>query len=486
MTSFAFFTLTISYIVKIIPFDPNILRLFAVFVIGFLGLALVIPKLTQVLEGWVSRLSSRFAPNSLQQNSGFKSGFVTGFSLGLVWSPCAGPILATIATLAATRTVSFQLVAVTLAYVLGIGIPLFIFATVGRVLLTKTPLLSRYTGVIQRIFGVIMIATALAIFTNYDKVLQTKLLNFFPDYSQALFNLEGTPQVKKQLDSLKGVVPQENYGTAPDFAGVTKWLNTQNSLTLADLKGKVVLIDFWTYTCINCIRTLPHVTAWYEKYKDKGFMVVGVHTPEFEFEKKTDNVLAAIKQYGINYPVAQDNDYAIWRAYNNNYWPAEYLLDTKGNIRRTHFGEGEYDLTEKAIQDLLHEAGMDGNMDLVKLTDETPTGNLTQETYLGSDRSQNNGQTLNNNWIITPEYAESKKGASLDFKFNASKVYLVITPKTGSDLIKVSLDGKVTSQITASQSKLYTLVDLKESGTHLLHLDFLTEGTRIFAFTFGD
>lgn len=483
ITSFAIFTLTLSYIVKLIPFDPNILRLLSVLIIGFLGLSLVIPKLSAILEGFVSRLSSRFTPQN--QSNGFWSGLITGLSLGIVWSPCAGPILATIATLAATQSVDFKVILVTIVYVLGVGIPLFIFATLGRSILTKTPILSRYTGVVQRIFGVIMILTAIAIYTNYDKVLQVKLLDFFPAYTQYLTALESQPEVSKQLQNLKGS-PPPTLIMAPDFVGITKWLNTTKPLTMADLKGRVVLIDFWTYTCINCIRTLPHVTAWYEKYKDKGFMVIGVHTPEFEFEKNTENVLAAMKQYGINYPVAQDNDYLTWQAYNNHYWPAEYLLDTKGNVRRTHFGEGGYEETEKAIQDLLQEAGLNGNMDLVRLTDQTPKGNLTRETYLGSDRSQDNGQTLNINWDIAPEYAESKAGAALDFKFNAAKVYLVITPKTSGDLIKVSLDGKSIAQITAGKSKLYTLVDLKESGSHLLHLDFLTEGTKIYAFTFGD
>ncbi len=485
MGSFAVFTLTISYLVKIIPFDPNILRLFAVLVIGLLGLTLIIPKLSAILEGWVSSLSSRFTPATSQRSSGFASGLITGFSLGLVWSPCAGPILATIATLAATRAVNLQIILVTLVYVLGIGIPLFLFATAGRAMLTKTPLLSRYTGLIQQIFGVIMILTAIAIFTNYDKVLQAKLLNFFPAYSHYLTQLENQSDVKKELQALTAPASLPDSGLAPDFTGITKWLNTDKPLTMAELKGKVVLIDFWTYTCINCIRTLPFVTSWYEKYKDKGFIVIGVHTPEFEFEKKMDNVLAAIKQYSIHYPVALDNDYATWRAYSNNYWPAEYLIDHKGKIRHTHFGEGEYDQTESNIQTLLAEAGQNPNMPLTNLSDQTPKGNLTPETYLGLAKSQNNGQTLNSNWNLQPEFAEAGANASLDFKFRAAKVYLVMTPKTNSDLVKISLDGKTINQITISEYKLYTLVNLKEPGSHLLHLDFLTPGTKIYAFTFG-
>ena len=215
-------------------------------------------------------------------------------------------------------------------------------------------------------------------------------------------------------------------------------------------------------------------------------MVIGVHTPEFEFEKNTDNVLAAIKQYQIHYPVAQDNDYGTWRAYNNEYWPAEYLIDVKGVIRKTHFGEGEYDQSEKDIQGLLKEAGQTSDMPLSEMPDQTPKSQLTPETYLGSSRSQNNGQSLNANWDIQPEYAQAKLNASLDFKFNAAKVYLVITPVTSADSITISLDGQPTSIISASESKLYNLVDLKSSGNHLLHLDFHTPGTKIYAFTFGD
>lgn len=519
MTSFAFFTLTLSYIVKIIPFDPDILRLFAVIVIGLLGLSLIIPKLSAFLEAWVSGLSSKFtpsAPTSPTEQGGFFSGYITGFSLGLVWSPCAGPILATIATLAATQSINWQIILVTLVYVSGVGIPLFFFATIGSAIFTKSRLLSPYTGRIQQIFGVIMVLTALAIFTGYDRILQTKLLDVIPAYSNFLYNLEGQKGVKDELEKLKkGDMPKPspntvfsptepmgsdkkpqlpNYGPAPDFTGISKWLNLpagrqdSDPLTMTQLKGKVVLIDFWTYTCINCIRTLPYVTSWYEKYRDKGFVVVGVHTPEFEFEKKTENVQNAIKQYKITYPVAQDNNYTTWRAYNNHYWPAKYLIDVKGNVRYFHFGEGEYDKTEENIQKLLAEAGLSGEMPLLQLPDQTPKTKLTPETYLGLSRREGYGNiwSLSGDWVTQDEYITSKSNSTLDFKFNAAKVFLVITPATKSDVIKISVDGKLTQTLTASEAKLYTLVELPEVGTHLLHLDFQTPGTKIYAFTFGD
>lgn len=527
MTSFAVFTLTISYIVKIIPFDPNVLRLFAVLIIGFLGITLVVPKISRVVEGYVSRLSSRFGPTGKPNKSGFWGGYITGFSLGIVWSPCAGPILATIATLAATRAVSFELVLVTLAYVIGTGIPLLLFATFGSHVFSKTRFLSRYTGRIQQIFGVIMILTAIAIYTNFDKTLQVKLLDVVPAYSQFLYKLEGSKSVQQQLALLKNkkITPSQSdlpvMGTPGEFIGIYKWLNlpaNQQTLSLSQLKGKVVLVDFWTYTCINCIRTLPHVTEWYEKYKDKGFVVIGIHTPEFEFEKNTQNVQRAMKQYNINYPVAQDNDYATWNAYNNHYWPAHYLIDKNGVIRHAHFGEGEYDVMEKAIQSLLIEKGEAIDTVLSNPQDQAPQGKLTPETYVGSARMDRFASpesitgksqifttipnipedyfTLAGSWTVGQDQAITGKRAALDFNFSADKVFLVITPKNGGT-VHVFLDGKPVSEknkgmdvsssvVKLDTPRLYNLIDLHgQGGTHQLHLEFDTEGTGVYAFTFG-
>ncbi len=528
LVSFTLATLTLSYIVKIIPFDPNVLRLFAVVVIGFLGLTLLIPKLSQILEGYVSRLSSKFTPKT--KKDGFLGGFVTGFALGIVWSPCAGPILATIATLAATRSVNAQIILVTVVYVIGIGIPLFIFALLGSKFFNESKLLSKYTGRVQQVFGAVMVLMALAIFTNYDKVLQVKLLNMFPSYSSFLLKLEDNPTVKNQLDAIKGNNSQKvdmpfpqasllkDYGPAPDFTGISHWLNSE-PLTIQSLRGKVVLVDFWTYTCINCIRTLPYVTSWYEKYKDMGFVVVGVHTPEFEFEKNTANVANAIKQYKIHYPVAQDNDYGTWQAYDNHYWPAKYLIDAKGNLRYIHFGEGEYENTEKAIQDLIKEAGKSVN---TAVTDETQPqfrNNQTPETYVGAARMDrfasvegtHTGQFTYSlpdvvpqqyfgfagTWDVEQEFASPVANSVLEFNFIANKVFLVITPKSPTDKIKVSLDGQVISATQAGadvkdgyvildNARLYNLVNIgNDNKSHLLKLEFQTPGTKIFAFTFG-
>lgn len=532
VSSFAFFTLSISYLVKVFHFDPDTLRIVAIVIIGVLGLTMAIPLLSRMLEGLISRLSSLFGQRS-KQGSGFLAGFIIGISLGIVWSPCAGPILAAIATLAATGRVTFNVVLVTLAYVAGVGIPLFIFAYGGRQVITRTRFLSRYAGRIQQVFGVIMLLVAVAIYTNYDRLAETKLLNAFPQFSATLNGFESNKTVSTQLEILKGMKSAEvipvsqktsyfNANTpAPDFVGVTKWLNTNSPISIKDLRGKVVLVDFWTYTCINCLRSLPHVTSWYDKYKDKGFVVVGVHTPEFQFEHNTNNVLDAIKMYNINYPVAQDDNYKTWNNYNNEYWPAEYLIDGNGNIRRTHFGEGEYDEMEMAIRELLKETGQTLSGTIDNLPDQTPNGEQSPETYLGAERMEyyyDGGSTgtgdktftladnlhqdsfsFGGDWDIEKEYAVAGKDAAMNYKFYAGKVFLVLRPGSAGLMAKVRvfLDGKPVDgsnagadvdngEITVNADRLYDLIDLRgKAGHHVLLLQFETPGIEAFAFTFG-
>ena len=498
ITSFSIFTLSISYLVMLFHFDPNILRIVAAITIAFLGLTMIIPALLIRYELLITILSSLIAGRPIATHHGFFGGFITGLSLGLIWSPCAGPILATIATLGATQAVSFQVFLVTIAYAVGVGIPLFLFSFLGSWLFAKSRFISAYTGHLQKVFGVVMILTAVAIYTNYDKVIQAKLLDAFPSYTTFLTKLESNEAVKEQLDVLKGkksktptikeMMPKtalSNYGRAPEFVGITHWLNPDNPLTMQELRGKVVLIDFWTYTCINCIRTLPYVTSWYDKYKDKGFMVVGVHTPEFEFEKNTDNVTNAIKMYNIHYPVAQDNNYATWQAYNNQYWPAEYLVDASGNIRHTHFGEGEYDQTEMAIKKLLEEKGEKLDQSFIPLTDQTPKDQLTPETYLGKKRGDGS-VTFGGSWDIQDEFAKSTIGSSLVLHFFANKVFLVVTPASNNDHAKIYLDDKLVREMVFNTAKLYELIDLKgNKGDHILRIEFETSGTAVYAFTFG-
>lgn len=504
--SFSIVTLVLSYVVKIIPFDPDILRFGAAFVITILGFVLIIPRLAAQFEAavsrWVGRIGQRF---TRQTGQGWWSGFVTGLACGVIWAPCAGPILATIATLAATRAVSWEVTLLTLFYAAGVGVPLFVLTVAGQKLFQKSKFMNRYVGRIQQVFGVIMIVTAVMIVTNYDKTLQVKLLDAFPNYTTWLVDLESTPVVQDELDALRGVTEEAAVATtgyaAPDIVGITNWLNSE-PVTLAAVRGKVVLIDFWTYTCINCIRTLPHVQGWYEQYQDDGLVVIGVHSPEFEFEKDTANVQAAIEQYGLTYPVAQDNDFATWKNYNNRYWPAKYLIDAQGNIRYTHFGEGEYEKTETAIRQLLAEAGATVTADMVDLPDETPQYSTTPETYLGLGRIDRfaspepmqygvgeytfptslplHSVAFSGAWDVESQYSEANVGAQLHLHFNAADVFLVIKPAGASDTIIVN--GET---IVLDTERLYQVYGSDSVVDDELTITFNDPSTQVFAFTFG-
>lgn len=311
-------------------------------------------------------------------------------------------------------------------------------------------------------------------------------------------------------------------GPAPEFSGISYWFNTDGPLTLTDLRGKVVLVDFWTYSCINCIRTLPYVTGWHEKYENDGLVVVGVHTPEFAFEHKTENVADAIGRYGIRYPVAQDNDYGTWQAYRNRYWPAHYLIDTEGNVRYAHFGEGKYDETEQAIRDLLTEAGYSVPGPSASSTEgRTASYIQTPETYLGygrierfaspgevardQARSYTVPETLRADtfayggaWTIEKERAVAEEGAVLRLRFRGEKVFLVLAPPPGgTGRVVVSVDGTPITpdrsgmdvrdgMILVDSDRLYEIFDGHgDFAGHVLELRFETSKTTAYAFTFG-
>ena len=293
----------------------------------------------------------------------------------------------------------------------------------------------------------------------------------------------------------------KNYGPAPDFAGISKWLNSE-PLTMPGLRGKVVLVDFWTYSCINCIRTLPYVTHWYDRYKDQGLVVVGVHTPEFAFEKNTENVARAIKQFHIHYPVAQDNDYATWNNYGNRYWPAEYLIDKNGNVVYPHFGEGHYDQTENAIRALL-------GLDEKKMTGsgEDLSGVQSPEMYFGTARLQNlapeqrataaaknyvfpknldlNSFALEGTWQFTEQSARLTAGeGKMRLKFHAGKVHIVAaSPLEGK--LQIIVDGQSRADIVVKDSALYTLFDSEDYADHVIEIIINNPGFEAFTFTFG-
>ncbi|HLJ31669.1 MAG TPA: thioredoxin family protein, partial [Candidatus Babeliales bacterium] len=278
-----------------------------------------------------------------------------------------------------------------------------------------------------------------------------------------------------------------------ELVGITDWINSK-PLTLEQLRGKVVLIDFWTYTCINCVRTLPHVTQWYKDYKNNGLEIIGVHTPEFAFEKNKDHVKNAVKKFNITYPVALDNDYQTWQAYNNHYWPAHYLIDQRGVIVKTHFGEGDYEEMENAIRMLLnlHHLPLkkDGELVLEKL--------ITPETYLGSERGKGNDYiTLHGNWTVKNDCIQSEDNSSeIVLNFMGTHVYLVMKSDQPK-LITILLDGKPVPEkywtkdsnkegkIVVHEPRMYDVLDLKQDyGKHTLTLQCQT-GINAYVFTFG-
>lgn len=521
IVSFTFFTLFLSVIVRATGLSADVLRVTAVVVIALSGISLLVPSFQIAVEKLLSRLAA-FAPKQ-NTNDGFLSGVLVGMSLGLIWTPCVGPILASIITLAATSSVGVNAVIITLSYAIGTAVPLLAITMGGRSLLTSHPWLLANTPRIQKAFGVLMLITAVAIYNSWDRSFQTYILDKFPAYGTGLTKLEDNAIVRNQLNSLQKGGPmlsnllESNYGNAPEFIPGGEWINSP-PLTMKELRGKVVLIDFWTYTCINCIRTLPYLKAWHEKYNDKGLVIVGVHTPEFEFEKEINNVKKAVTDFGLTYPIMQDNDYKTWRAYANRYWPAKYMVDKNGKIRYTHFGEGDYDETETTIQKLLEEAGAEINDKVLNPTYQVES--RTPETYLGFERMAGlvspervspdnvvtftapvslpkNSFALSGAWTIGAERATPQTGATLTYHFDAKEVFLVMRPSPNAKGgLRVYLDGKVVTDenkgedvtegnVKITSDRLYKLIKLPKAGSHILKLEILDGDIELFAFTFG-
>lgn len=511
---------------RLLGISADVLRNVSVFIVLAFGISLLLPQVQGALERLFSKISS-FIPNQTQtsqnQNSGFLAGLLIGVSLGLVWTPCVGPILASVITLAAISSVNFSTALITLSYSAGTSIPLLAITYGGRNLLLKNKWLVENASKIQKAFGILMILTALAILFNIDRKFQAYILEKFPQYGVGLTQFEDNPTIQKELEKLK---PQDNpvqsllnvtRKDAPELIEGGQWFNSE-PLRISNLRGKVVLIDFWTYTCINCIRTLPYLRNWHEKYSDKGLVIIGVHTPEFEFEKNPDNVEKAILDFGLLYPIMQDNDYATWEAYNNRYWPAKYLINKDGKIVYTHFGEGAYDETEQKIQELLKETGAE-----VAIPIQNPSYGVytkTPELYLGYERieylaspegikdDQNATysvpSSLDKNrfaykgiWMVGEQYASPAKNSSLLLNFEAREVFLVMRPKNvrQNGTIKVYLDDKIVIQnagedvvngiVTVDSDRLYKVIKLQTPGNHILKLEFLDNDLELYAFTFG-
>ena len=511
VVSFGVFTLLGGALLSLLNLPQDLLRWLGIAILAIVGLGLLWPRVGHLLE-------APFVKTRMPTLNRDGNGFVLGLGLGLVFVPCAGPILASITVLAATAEIGWGLVLLTAAFCVGIAIPLLGFALAGNQILTRIKAVRERTQLMRGLAGGVMVVTALVIAFNLAEPLQRLTPAWLEGVSSRIQNDDA---VRAELDALGGrEVAQTrpgsftfdecaddssvvaDCGVAPELTGITSWFNSE-PLTLEALQGKVVLLDFWTYSCINCQRTLPYLTAWDEKYADDGLVVLGVHSPEFAFEKVESNVEDNAARLGVEYPIALDNDFATWRAYSQRFWPAHYLIDQTGTVRQVHYGEGAYDETETAIRTLL---GVDGAA--VAAPTETADGGLTShrspETYLGASRlgphtnerinRGASGYTLaaapprdtlsfGGRWAIESEYAEARKDAVLTYAFHAAQVHLVLA---GEGTVTVTLAGDPGARKVVEVSgtpSLYTLLD-GEATTDVLRLD-VSDGVQAYAFTFG-
>jgi cytochrome c biogenesis protein CcdA/thiol-disulfide isomerase/thioredoxin len=526
VASFTFFTLFLTTLVKLTGVSADVLRYSSITILFLFGLSLIVPQVQLLLEKAFTMVAGR-VPNTAS-STGLFGGILVGFSLGLLWTPCVGPILASVISLALTGSVTGGAVLITLSYALGTAIPMLVIMKGGQAILQRNQWLLRNTANIQKGFGILMMITALAIFNNFDRKFQTYILDIFPQYGVGLTAFEDSEIIKKELDSIGSESIDEMRGKtldqvqkrspkAPEIIPGGEWINSE-PFSLQEQQGKVVLVDFWTYSCINCIRTLPYLKSWHEKYADKGLVILGVHAPEFEFEKNIKNVKEAVEGFELEYAIVQDNDFATWKAYKNRYWPAKYLIDKEGKVRYTHFGEGDYDETEKMIQKLLGETGSDVSDTNINNPDYDLFGR-TPELYLGYKRISAlaspekivsdefnkyttpkslpiNKFSLEGQWSISPEASSAQKDSVLYTRFSAKDVYLVMRSENGEESqVKVYLDGEdirenggidvIDNMITVNEDRLYHIVGLDSPGTHTLKLEYPDGNVESFAFTFG-
>lgn len=533
--SFTFATVALAYVIAAFGLPDELLRKLAIAILIGFGLVLMAPPLAARVEAWLSRFTSR-ADTAQGRGDGFWSGALIGVSLGFVYAPCAGPILAGVITVSASQSFGAGRLAVALSYGIGSAAALYFLMLGGRKLIA--PLARRGAG-LQVAMGAVMVVVAVAMLGRYDIRFQNAIANDLPSFLvNPSKSIEDTAAAQTALASLRGGshgvgseasggAPETGangglklpvLGKAPEFVGTERWFNTSGDrpLTLKQLRGRVVLVDFWTYSCINCIRTLPYLKAWDARYRKDGLTIVGVHTPEFPFEREASNVEAAIAEDGIKYPVVQDNEQQTWSAYGNQYWPAEYFIDARGNVRYVHFGEGEYGEKEKVIRALLAEAGDQVGKGMSGAHGLKPSlGVTTPETYLGDARAERftnpmlspglhdfsappkvppNEFAFRGPWRIE-FHSATAAGGSLELNFGARHVYLVLGSVGGPRRVRVLLDGRLIAPalagadvhggvVTVDSQRLYELVDLPRVGHHVLRLE-PEAGVMGYAFTFG-
>ncbi len=512
----------LAQLVKGVGLASSAARDLAIAMLALAALLMAAPALAARVQAPLSRLA-RFGPRS--RGDGFWTGLAVGGALGFVCAPCAGPILAAVTSVSASSGASARLVAVAVSYSAGLSAVMLLYGFGGRAVLER--IRRRTTGPnVERGLAAVLALTAVLMAFNLDVRFEESLAKadlpaILVDPTRAL---ENSSAVQKRLASLRPAsrfaVRQAAFhtpphaslpdlGTAPEFVDTQRWFNTPGGrpLTLAGLRGHVVLVDFWTYTCINCLRTLPFLKGLYATYHRYGLEIVGVETPEFTFEQDASNVAQAVASDGLRYPVVQDNQYGTWSAYQNQYWPAEYLIDARGQVRHTQFGEGDYKQSEAAVRELLAEAGVRRLPAWMGAHAIMPSAQLaTPETYLSPDRAQGfttplrsgvrrytpvagpglNQFSLGGYWWVTSQSATPvQPGAEITAGVQAADVYLVMTSTGGVPrTVRVLLDGRPYRSVTVAAQKLYTLVSLPQAEQHDVTVE-VPPGVSCYDFTFG-
>jgi len=491
--SFTVFTITAAALLDALGLPQDLLRNAAVALLVLAGAAIAVPQLGELIQRPFLALSRR-RPGDLG------GGVVLGLALGLVFVPCAGPVLAAITVLAASRDFGPETFALTFAYAAGAAGPMLAVALVGR--RAAAALRRRY---LRPALGLLVTAAALAIGFDVTRPLQT----FLPGYTEAVQeSVERSAPAERRLARLTGATAQEtseldDFGPAPELVELSDWINSP-PLTLAGLRGKVVVLDFWTYSCINCLRTLPYLKAWDAAYRQDGLVLIGVHSPEFSFERVPENVRRAVRELGLRYPVALDNEFATWKAFANQYWPAKYFLDRRGHLRFVHFGEGEYARSEQVIRTLLAEGGSAPERRADAPVAAQPRAAVTPETYLGWYRLDRYAGSpvvpgrvaeyrfpsvplgvselaYDGLWRVNGERILSERDSRLQLRFLARAVHLVLS---GRGDVEVLLDGRPLRTVHVTEPRLYTLLRLPTRRVGLLELRF-SPGLAAYAFTFG-
>ncbi|MDQ0893099.1 cytochrome c biogenesis protein CcdA [Agromyces ramosus] len=512
VVSFSVFTLVGSLLLAVLGLPQDVLRWAGIVVLVLIGVGLIVPRFEELLEkpfSWIPR-----------KNVGTEQGgFPLGLALGAVYVPCAGPVLAAITVAGSTGRIGVETVVLTVSFAVGAALPLLIFALAGRRVAERVKTFRKHQKAIRITGGVVMIALAVGLVFNLPQLLQ----RLVPDYTSAIQqDLADSEEITRALD-LGGLVNEENAeldnctngaaelescGTAPSLRGIQQWFNTDGgaAVDLAELRGEVVLVDFWAYSCINCQRSVPHVVAWDDAYRDAGLRVIGIHSPEYAFEKEPRNVEAGITAFGIDHPVGLDNSLATWTNYRNRYWPAHYLIDAEGTVRHISFGEGNYAETEQLIRELLEDA--DPGVSLPPVTDQlddTPDADsTTRESFLGTTKQVNFGGdepyrrattgfqfpdelpgdafALDGDWALDTQSVTPADGpARVRLDYTASEVRMVLGG-TGTVTVDDGRDARVIAVAGVPRSYELVKTDAAASGTITVTV---STGVDAYSFTFG-